>query len=114
MSEGPDRLYALLPAVHRRRDAERGEPLRALLGILQEEYERVHTDIGQLYDNWFIETCQEWVVPYLGDLIGARHLTGVSGRALVANLLSYRARKGTLQVLESLARDVTGWPAYAV
>jgi hypothetical protein len=35
-------------------------------------------------------------------------------RAYVANTLAYRRRKGTVAVLEELARDVTGWQATAV
>jgi hypothetical protein len=115
----PERLYHLLPAVHRLRDDEQGEPLRALLAIIEGELERVEGDIAGLYDNWFIETCDEWVVPYLGDLLGVRPIrsvssAGVSARAYVANTIAYRRRKGTAVVLEQLARDVTGWPARAV
>ncbi|MDX1546320.1 MAG: hypothetical protein R3247_04995 [Rhodothermales bacterium] len=115
-----DRLYTLLPAVYRIRDAEEGEPLRALLGILEEEFERLERDTAGLYDDLFIETSAEWVVPYLGDLLGVRMLHTVessgiySQRAFVANTLGYRRRKGTLAMLEDLARDVTGWGAHAV
>jgi hypothetical protein len=115
-----ERLYNLLPAIYRIRDAEHGEPLRALMGILQEQFDLLDKDIGGLYDDWFIETCEEWVVPYIAELLGARLLhsvksTGVySQRALVANTISYRRRKGTLLMLEDLARDVTGWGAHAV
>jgi hypothetical protein len=115
----PERLYRLLPAIHRLRDAEQGEPLRALLRVIEGEFERVEQDIAILYDNWFIETCDEWVVPYIGDLLGVRPIrpvpsAGVSARAYVANTIAYRRRKGTAVVLEQLARDVTGWPARAV
>jgi hypothetical protein len=114
-----DRLYELLPAVYRQRDADAGFPLRDLVAVLAREAAVVEGDIEELYASWFIETCAEWVVPYLGDLIG---VTGVSGagqgrlsrRAEVANTLSLRQRKGTAAVLEQLARDVTGWPARAV
>lgn len=119
-----ERLYALLPAIHRIRDAERGEPLRALLGVIEELHDVLERDIAGLYDDWFIETCAEWVVPYLGDLVGARPLDPptpdregdmpFSLRAYVANTLAYRRRKGTARMLEQLARDVTGWPARAV
>jgi hypothetical protein len=115
----PERLYKLLPAIHRLRDAEQGEQLRALLGVMETEFERIEQDIAILYDNWFIETCDEWVVPYIGDLLGVRPIrpvpsAGVSARAYVANTIAYRRRKGTAVVLEQLARDVTGWPARAV
>lgn len=119
MTEARERLYHLLPAVYRIRDAEHGEPLRALLAVLERELQRIEDDIGGLYDNWFIETCQEWAVPYIGDLLGVRGLVPVrsgvfSQRAYVANTLAYRRRKGTAAVLEQLARDITGWPARAV
>ena len=113
------RLFDLLPAVYRVRDHAQGDPLRALLAVIEGEVDRVEKDIGALYDNWFIETCDAWVVPYIGDLLGVRglaHTTGdtFSQRAFVANTLAYRRRKGTAAVLEQLARDLTGWPARAV
>jgi hypothetical protein len=126
MNGREDRLYNLLPAVYRQRDAKQGEPLRALLQVIAEQVNVVEDDIAQLYENWFIETCQDWVVPYLGDLIGYRLVpeAGNPGgpdlnkalipRREVANTLRYRRRKGTLALLELLARDVAGWPARAV
>jgi hypothetical protein len=118
-SELDQRLYNLLPAIYRIRDAAQGEPLRALLAVIAGELGLVEDDIAGLYDNWFIETCQEWVVPYIGDLLGVRGLypvqaAGFTQRAYVANTIAYRRRKGTAAVLEQLARDVTGWPAVAV
>lgn len=112
-------VYDLLPVVHRIRDAEQGYPLRALLEVVEEQWRRLDADLDQLYDNWFIETCAEWVVPYLGDLLGVSGVRplpdGVaSQRAFVANTLRYRRRKGTVAVLEQVARDVTGWPARVV
>jgi hypothetical protein len=114
-----ERLYELLPAVHRLRDAERGYPLRSLLAIIAREVGVVEEDIAQLYADWFIETCDEWVVPYIGDLLGVRGLyalaeTGFTSRAFVANTLSYRRRKGTATMLEQLARDTTQWNARVV
>jgi hypothetical protein len=114
-----ERLYNLLPAVYRLRDTTQGEPLRALLAVVERELQALEEDIVGLYDNWFIETCDEWVVPYIGDLLGAPGLSPIgveafSQRAYIANTLAYRRRKGTAAVLEQLARDVTGWPARAV
>src|SRR5205085_5660847 len=76
-------------------------------------------DVARLYENWFIETCDEWVVPYIADLLGVRGLNPVatrtySQRAYVANVLSFRRRKGTAAMLEQLAQDLTDWPAHAV
>lgn len=115
-----ERLYNLLPAIYRVRDDAQGEPLRTLLSVIEDELERIEADVEGLYDNWFIETCDEWVIPYIADLLGVRllhpvNMAGVfSQRAYVANTLRYRRRKGTPAVLEQLARDTTGWPARVV
>lgn len=131
-AQNADRLYDLLPVVHRLRDADRGYPLRALLQVISEQVTIVDADIRQLYDNGFIETCQDWVVPYIGDLVGYTSLyeTGEPGgvqnsraasrerilisRREVANTVRFRRRKGTLALLEDLAAAVAGWPARAV
>jgi hypothetical protein len=94
-------------------------PLANLLGVLAEQIAVLQEDVEQLYDDQFIETCADWVAPYIGDLIGYRMLHGVtpkiaSPRAEVAHTIAYRRRKGTVVVLEQLARDVTGWNATAV
>jgi hypothetical protein len=122
MSDWPtkERLYELLPAYYRQRDHAEGEPLRALLAIIQQEVEVMESDIETLYENWFVETAAEWVLPYIGDLLGVTNLHSVpsasvySIRAYLANTLSYRQRKGTAAVLEQLADDITGWDARVV
>jgi hypothetical protein len=113
-------IYELLPAIYRVRDAERGEPLKALIKVIAREAKITEENIAGLYENWFIETCEEWVVPYIGDLLGVRGLNvikdsaTVSQRAYVANTLSYRRRKGIAPILEQLAMDVAGWRAHVV
>src|SRR4030081_414516 len=118
MNANPDRLYELLPVVYRLRDADQGYPLRGLLQVISEQVNLVEADIAQLYENWFIETCQDWVVPYIGALLGYKPLTNLQDlanpaptrgsieerllipRQEVANTIRYRRRKGTLSVLE--------------
>ena len=119
MTLDADKLYALLPSIYRIRDQEEGAPLKAFLTVLAEQAEVLQEDLAQLYDDQFIETCAEWVVPYLGGLIGYRKLrdtaaTNGSSRAEVANTIAYRRRKGTVSIVEQLATDVTGWKARAV
>jgi hypothetical protein len=119
MSFDAENLYNLLPSIYRIRDAERGEPLRALLSVIADEAVILDDNLAQLRDDMFIETCSSWALSYIGDLIGVEGLpaTGGSGltpRAELANTIGYRRRKGTAAVIEQLARDVTGWPARAV
>jgi hypothetical protein len=45
---------------------------------------------------------------------GLRPFVALRSRADVAKTIYFRRRKGTLPMLEELARDVTGWPAHAV
>jgi hypothetical protein len=119
MSLDTESLYRLLPAVHRLRDAGQGEPLRDLIGVIARELGVLEENLEQLYDDQFIETCADWVAPYIGQLVGYRPLHGVaprvsSPRADVANTIRNRRRKGAASMLEQLARDVTDWPAQAV
>jgi hypothetical protein len=109
-------LYSLLPAIYRIRDADRGYPLRALLGLISSQAGLVKSDIDGLWDDLFIETCADWVIPYIGDLVANNPIYAniVRSRADVAHTIYYRRRKGTLTMLEQLARDVTGWDAHAV
>ena len=119
MSFDAQKIYELLPAIYRIRDAEQGGPLKALLSVMADQVGVLEEDLAQLYDDQFIETCNGWVVPYIGDLIGYRTLHNVvprigSQRAEVAHTIGFRRRKGTAAMLEQLARDVTGWNARAV
>ncbi len=117
-----DRLYKLLPEIYRLRDTAAGEPLKALLALFEQELLTIEGDISDLYNNWFIETCAEWAVPYIGDLLDVPEFytdrSLVYGqqerRAYVANTIAYRRRKGTTPVLEQLTQDVTGWRSRAV
>ncbi|MFB6891296.1 hypothetical protein ACFCX4_18545 [Kitasatospora sp. NPDC056327] len=140
-SRDPDGLLELLPQWHRLRDADAGEPLRALLAVVAEQVDVVRGGIDQGYRDWFVETAADWAVAYLGDLVGYRILpgyeevlaTGLHGGASperaaardrlaarlaprhdVANTVANRRRKGTLALLEELSASVADWPARAV
>jgi len=136
-----DKLFNLLPAYLRDEDARNGGALKALLGVVETAADDIEDDIRQLHANAFIETCEPWVVPYIGELVGNIRLSSTEAepvssaareifpdlrgprleplpalrtRADVAKTIYYRRRKGTLPMLEELARDITGWPAHAV
>ena len=114
-------FYNLLPEVHRDRDGQsqnEGDavyPLRAFLKVVNDQHDALHANVDQLYKNWFIETCEDWVVPYIADLAGAEtpQVAPASPypRAFVGDVIAYRRRKGTANALEHAARAATGWPA---
>jgi hypothetical protein len=132
-------LYALLPATIRARDTEAGQPLYALLAVVADQISVLEDNLAESYADLFIETCADWVVPYIGDLVGTTPLfdsaraaidgtapvyQGLAGpsfvmletlrsRADVAKTIHYRRSKATRPMLEGLAADVTGWPAFA-
>ena len=57
MSFDAKRMSELLPAIYRIRDADRGEPLKALLLVIADQVGVLEEDLAQLYDDQFIETC---------------------------------------------------------
>lgn len=124
-----DRLYELVPDIYRMRDADQRYPLQALLRVIAEQVNLIEDDITQLYENWFIETAEDWAVPYIAELIGYRPVLKIGEannaaaaalnrflipRREVSNTIRYRRGKGTLALLELLAQDVAGVPARAV
>jgi hypothetical protein len=115
-----ERLWELLPAVYRTADTDSFSapgPLRELLNRIGAQVAVVRRSIDRLWADQSIETCDNWVVPYLGDLLGTNLVAnlGPRGQRLdVAKTIHYRRRKGTVQVLEELALDITGWTAHVV
>ena len=119
MSAQIERLYSLLPSLYRQRDQLRGEPLRALLSVLDREFQALEADTLATYANWFIQTCDSWAIPYIADLVGVRDMSQdkhifPTQRRQVGNTIAYRRRKGTLAVLEHAVADGTGWAAAAL
>lgn len=112
-----ERLWQSLPAVYRTSDTDSfvtPGPLRELLNRIGAQVAVVRRSIDQLWADQSIETCDDWVIPYVGALPGTDLVTHLDARAQrldVAKTIHYRRRKGTLEVLEELALDVTGWTA---
>jgi len=111
-------LYERLPEIHRIRDGELNPPdqLRSYLRLVEEAFGAVHENIESLYHDLFVETADDWVVPYIGDLMGTSHLSGVPWtiRADVADTVALRRRKGTLGAIELLTFDLTQWGVHCV
>jgi hypothetical protein len=115
-----ERLWQLLPAVYRTMDTDSlvaPGPLRELLNRIGAQVAVVRRSIDRLWFDQSIETCDDWVIPYLGDLLATNLVNRLDPRGQrldVAKTIHYRRRKGTVEVLEELAQDITGWPAHVV
>ena len=111
-------LFDRLPEIYRTRDALQApaDQLRAFLGALEGPFSDLHENIAQLYEDLYIDTCDDWVIPYLADLLGSSHLKGDPRtlRADVADTIALRRRKGTLGAIERLAYNLTGWTCRGV
>ncbi|MCX7114196.1 MAG: phage tail protein [Proteobacteria bacterium] len=114
----PVPLFDRLPEIYRTRDTEQSPPgpLQAYLGAVEEVYGALRDNIAQLYEDLFIDTCDDWVIPYLADLLGSSHLKGEARtlRADVADTIALRRRKGTLGAIERLAVNLTDWACRGV
>ncbi|HUG25731.1 phage tail protein [Piscinibacter sp.] len=111
-------LYERLPEIYRQRDAEGTPPgqLYALIKAIASVMGALAGRIGAQYDDLFIETCDDWVIPYLADLVGTSHLKGDAWtlRADVARTVRHRRRKGTLGAVESQVHALSQWAVHAV
>ncbi|MBD2232787.1 phage tail protein [Phormidium tenue] len=111
-------LYDRLPQIYHIRDAEQRPPgqLQHYLATVENVFGDIHANIEALYHDLFIDTCDEWVIPYIGDLLGTTHLKGDARtlRADVADTISLRRRKGTLGAIERLTYNLTGWGIHGV
>jgi len=115
-----ERLWQLMPAVYRTADTDSFDapgPLRELINRIGAQMAVVRRSIDRLWADQSIETCDDWVIPYIGDLLDTNLVNGLdaAGQRLdVAKTIHYRRRKGTVELLEELALDVTGWTAHVV
>ena len=121
-------LYRRLPEIYRIKDEGLPEnylydgarieayQLRSYLAPVEDMFSAIHENIESLYHDLFIETCDDWVIPYIADLLGTSHLSGDEWtlRADVADTIALRRRKGTLGAIELLAFILTKWGVHCV
>lgn len=89
-------------------------PLKALFAILQRPFEELESAIAALYDDWFVETCSEEMLPLIAEPLAIRDLEALRKghadlRAVIANIVDHRRRKGVARALEELGSEATGW-----
>jgi hypothetical protein len=114
-----EKLWEMIPSIYRHEDGIAQNPgvLRALVEIVAEQAAILRRSHDRLWDDQFIELCDDWVVPYLGDLVATRLVSALNPRGRrvdVAKTIYYRRRKGTLRVLEELISDIAGWDGTVV
>ena len=109
-----EKLWETIPSIYRHEDglAEKPGVLRAIIQVIARQAAILRRSQDSLWDDQFIELCNEWAVPYIGDLVATRLLSEKNkrGRRIdVAKTIYYRRRKGTPRVLEELISDISGW-----
>ncbi len=115
-----DKLWNLLPTVYRTEDTDvfdKPGPLRELVNRIGVQAAIVRRSIDRLWEDQSIETCDDWVIPYIADLLATRLVASLDARGQrldVAKTIYYRRRKGTVAILEEIVTDITGWQARVV
>lgn len=111
-------LFDRLPEIYRIKDVQQVPPgqLRDYLALVEDEFGAIHENIEALYHDLFIEFCDDWAIPYIGDLLGTSYLKGETWtlRADVADTIALRRRKGTLGAIELLTFNLAEWGVHGV
>lgn len=118
-----DLLYDLLPALHRVRDMPPGameplrldappgtEPLYQFLHVLAAPLAAVRQNVDELHADLFIDSCADWVLPYMAEMIGVTLVfpDAETNRRDVRGTMAWRRRKGTPWVLQEMGSELSG------
>lgn len=114
-----EKLWEMIPSIYRHEDglAENPGVLRAMVQVMASQAAVLRRSQDRLWEDTFIEWCDEWAVPYIGDLVATRLLSALNKRGRrvdVAKTIYYRRRKGTPRILEELISDISGWEGKTV
>ncbi|MDQ6867040.1 MAG: hypothetical protein M3178_00975 [Pseudomonadota bacterium] len=115
-----DKLWNLLPAIYRAEDTDQfgaNGPLREMINRIGVQAAILRRSIDRMWEDQSIETCDDWVIPYIGDPLATNLVAGLDPRGQrldVAKTIYYRRRKGTVAILEEIAANITGWEAKTV
>src|SRR3954471_8034512 len=77
-----EKLWELIPAVYRDEDGRLEPPgqLRAFIDLLAQHGAVLRRSTDRLWDDLFIDLADNWVVPYLGDLVATRMVSALIPR----------------------------------
>lgn len=114
-----EKLWEWIPETYRHEDGLADPPhvLRGIVELLARQAANARRTTDRLWEDQYIEFCDDWAVPYIGRLLGTRLLGSLNRRGRrvdVARTIFYRRRKGTLVVMEALIQDITGWEGAVV
>ncbi len=113
-----EKIWALVPEVYRNADGLGDRPgrLRALVELLAGQAAIARRSADRLWADTRADEADDWAIPYIGALIGARPVNALNRAAQRANLgrtILYRRRQGTVRLTELLADDIADWDAVA-
>ncbi len=113
------KLWHLIPAIYRALDSDPDEPgpLKEMVNRVAAQAAVLRRSIDRLWEDQSIETCDDWIIPYIGDLVATQLvacLDPAGQRRDVAKTIYYRRRKGTVGLLEELASDIASRDARLV
>src|SRR5262245_26386612 len=77
-----EKLWSLVPAIYRNLDGsgEQKGVLRGLIEVIAEQAAILRRDQDRLWDDDFIDLCDDWAVSYIGDLVGTRMISALDPR----------------------------------
>ncbi len=107
-----EKLWQLVPEVYRNEDS--GEAFRQIVELIGEQAAVSRRSIDRLWEDQHLETCDDWAVPYIGSLVGARLVSAQDRRGRrvdVGNTIRFRRRRGTPDLLDTLVRAMSKWDA---
>jgi len=114
------KLWNLIPAIYRSLDTDMfnsNGPLREMVNRIGVQAAVLRRSIDRLWEDQSIESCDDWVIAYIGNLLATNLVSSLDARGQrldVAKTIYYRRRKGTVSILEEIAADITGWDAKVV
>lgn len=121
------KLWSLLPQIYQTSDTTNAfdpsdpnppnGPLRELVNRISATAATLRRSIDRMWEDQSIESCDDWVIPYIGAQVAANLVSSLDARSrrlAVFKTIYYRQRKGTLPILEQIAAETTGWDVRVV
>ena len=98
-------LFNLLPSLYREYDTD--NMLKSFLDNIANQAAILKQDIDNLERNFFIHSCENWVINYLADLNLTKVISNSSqvNRLAVKNMIKWRKLKGTSVGLTNVVND---------